>query len=309
MTVTVPVPPGAHASRHPGARIPVSTYRVQFRQDFGFAEAARLVPYLDRLGVTDVYTSPCFRANPQSQHGYDITNPGELSPSLGGELGWRELVRALARLDMGLVLDFVPNHMGVDEPQANRWWWDVLENGRCSPYAHFFDIDWDPVKPELQGKLLLPVLGDQYGRVLERGELQLEYVDAGFHLRYYQRTFPVNPRSLPSLLRHEIEALQARFDHADSDLREFLSILTELGNLPSVRETDPVCVAERQREKEVARDRLDRLAQHSWRIREHIEACVRFFNGQAGQPDTFRPLHELLERQAYRLAYWRTAFH
>ncbi len=309
MTSTVPITSGSQAPRPTGVRIPVSTYRVQFRPDFGFADAARLVPYLDRLGVTDVYTSPCFRANPQSQHGYDITNPGELSPGLGGDLDWRELVRALAGPGMGLVLDFVPNHMGVDEPQANHWWWDVLENGRCSPYAHFFDIDWDPVKPELQGKLLLPVLGDQYGRVLERGELQLEYVDGGFRVRYYERTFPVNPRRLPILLRHDIEALQARFGHADPDLREFLSILTALGNLPSVLEGDPVRVAERQREKEVARDRLDRLAHHSWRIREHIEACVRFFNGQPGQPSTFRPLHELLELQVYRLAYWRTAFH
>jgi (1->4)-alpha-D-glucan 1-alpha-D-glucosylmutase len=299
-------PGGPHPAR---PRIPASTYRVQFHPDFGFGDAARIAPYLDRLGVTDLYVSPCLQARPGSPHGYDITSHGNLSPSLGGDLDWRELSQALSGLRMGLVMDFVPNHMGVDEPQANRWWWDVLENGGCSPYARFFDIDWDPVKPELRGKLLLPLLGDQYGRVLERGELQLDFVNGGLELRYFERKFPIDPRSVPLVLRHGIETLQEQLGESDADLRELLSILTALGNLPTVLETDTARVAERQREKEVARERLDRLAHRSWRIKEHIEGCVRTFNGRPDDPASFQALHRLLEEQAYRLAYWRTAFH
>ncbi|MEP7027188.1 MAG: malto-oligosyltrehalose synthase, partial [Candidatus Eisenbacteria bacterium] len=293
----------------PRPRVPVSTYRLQFRPDFGFADAAALAPQLARLGVTDLYLSPCFQASPHSPHGYDLTDHNRLSEDLGGEAGWAAFTSALAGLDMGAILDFVPNHMGVDDPRSNPWWWDVLENGNCSPYARFFDIDWDPVKPELRGKLLLPVLGDQYGRVLERGELRLEYTGGALCLRYFERTFPINPRRAPIVLRHDLAELEAQLGESDANLREFLSVLTSLGNLPSVLETDRERVAERQREKEIARARLERLTGHSGAIREHVERSVAAFNGQPGDRASFAALHDLLELQAYRLAYWRTAFH
>jgi (1->4)-alpha-D-glucan 1-alpha-D-glucosylmutase len=290
-------------------RVPRSTYRLQLRPDFGFAAVVDAAPALARLGITDLYLSPCFQAAPGSPHGYDLVDHNRLNEDFGGETGWAALRSALARLGMGMVLDFVPNHMGVDDPRANAWWWDVLENGNCSPYSSYFDVDWDPVKAELRGKVLLPVLGDQYGRVLERGELQLEYVEGTLHLRYFERAFPVNPRRIPVVLRRGIEALEVRLGADDPDLREFLSVLTALDNLPSVLETDRARVAERQREKVVARERLHRLAGRSRSVLEHIERCVRECNGTPGDFASVMPLHELLELQPYRLAYWRTAFH
>lgn len=298
--------------RHSGAshpRIPRSTYRVQFRPDFGFADTAGVASYLDRLGVTDLYLSPCFQAKPGSLHGYDLSDHNRMSEDLGGEEGWATFTATLASLGLGAVLDFVPNHMGVDDPRSNPWWWDVLENGNCSPYARFFDIDWDPVKPELRGKLLLPVLGDQYGRVLERGELQLTYENGALRLGYFERVFPVNPRRVPRVLRTGIDALESRLGHSHPDLREFQSVLTALGNLPSVLETDRERVSERQREKEVARERMSHLTARSPEILEHVRACIAIFNGRPGDRASFAPLHELLDVQAYRLAYWRTAFH
>jgi len=300
---------GAPADGAGDVRAPVTTYRLQLRPGLGFEEAAALAPALAGLGVTDLYLSPCFQARPGSPHGYDLADHNRLSADLGGEAGWAVLRGSLGRLGMGAILDFVPNHMGVDDPRANAWWWDVLENGNCSPYAQFFDIDWDPLKPELRGKLLLPVLGDQYGRVLDRGELRLDYEDGALLLRYYERSFPINPRRAPLVLGRDLPALEARMGESDPDLREFLSVLTALGNLPSVLETERARVMERHREKEVARERLARLTERSAAIREHVEATVAACNGRPGDRASFAGLHELLEHQPYRLAYWRTAFH
>ena len=192
------------------------------------------------------------------------------------------------------------------DPMANTWWRDVLENGPSSPYAKYFDVDWDPVKPELKGKVLLPLLGDQYGRVLERGELQLRFDDGALHLRYFDRDLPINPRQSPRMLGMDTDRLEARLQ-GDPALREYLSILTALQNLPAYTEQDATRIAERQREKEVARERLARLVSASGAIRDHIDASVRVANGSAGDRHSFDLLHTLLEHQAYRLAYWRTA--
>ena len=132
-------------------RIPASTYRVQLHAGFTFADLRGVLPYLARLGVTDCYLSPCLQARPGSQHGYDICDHTRLNPELGDEADYDALVAALAERGMGQILDFVANHMGID-PRTNPWWRDVLENGRSSSYAHFFDIDWEPIKPELKGK-------------------------------------------------------------------------------------------------------------------------------------------------------------
>ncbi len=156
------------------ARIPVSTYRLQFNARFPFAEAERLVPYLERLGITECYCSSLLAAKPGSTHGYDICDHSRINPELGGEEGFRQFAAALGKRGLGLILDFVPNHMSTD-PSANAWWRNVLENGPSSPFAKSFDIDWDPVKVELKNKVLLPVLGDQYGVTLNRGELQLAF--------------------------------------------------------------------------------------------------------------------------------------
>src|SRR5438093_3237129 len=152
--------------------IPTATYRVQFNKDFTFRQAREIVPYLRELGISHVYSSPYFQARAESAHGYDICDHNQLNPAIGSRADYDAFVAALHEHGMGQIVDFVPNHMGIGEPR-NRWWMDVLENGPGSIYAPYFDIDWRPVAEELENKVLLPILGDQYGRVLEQGEFRL----------------------------------------------------------------------------------------------------------------------------------------
>jgi (1->4)-alpha-D-glucan 1-alpha-D-glucosylmutase len=289
-------------------RTPVSTYRLQFHRGFRFTDARDLVPYLDALGVTDCYSSPFLKASPGSTHGYDICDHTQLNPEVGSEEDYAAFAAALAAHGMGQIVDFVPNHMGVD-PAANPWWRDVLENGPCSAFAGFFDIDWAPVKDELYEKVLLPILGDQYGLALERGDMRLVFEDGTFTLRYFEHDLPINPRQVTKVLDHDVETLRRDLGDEHPHLLEYLSIATELRNLPVYTETAPLRVAERRREKEVARERLQRLVTTSPRILRQIEDVVRTFNGEPGRPETFDHLHKLLEAQPYRLAYWRTASH
>ena len=289
-------------------RVPVSSYRLQFHRGFKFRDAEALIPYLARLGITECYCSPLLAACPNSAHGYDVCDHSRLNPELGTEEDFAAFTGALASHGMGLIMDFVPNHMGID-PSANLWWRDVLESGPSSRFASYFDIDWDPVKTELRGKLLLPILGDQYGLVLESGQLQIQFQDGAFSLQYFGRNLPLNPRQMRKLLEHNLLTLQGQRAREDPDLREFLSILFQLEHMPAYTETDQRQVVDRHREKEVVRERLARLARESDRIRRHIEENVRAFNGEPGNPASFDLLHGLLDAQAYRLSYWRTALH
>lgn len=286
--------------------LPVVTYRLQLHAGFTFAEAEALVPYLAALGVTDCYTSPVSTATPGSTHGYDVCRHTEINPELGGRAGLESLARALKRHGLGLVVDFVPNHMSND-PRTNDWWRDVLENGPSSPFARFFDIDWDPIKPELKDRLLLPILGEPYGDALERGRLTLRFDGGTLVLDYGELTLPINPRRSPLVLEHDLDTLERGLGAESPAYREFLSILTALRNLPPYIERDPMKIAERHRERQIARDRFLRLAEMSSEVRAHVDRAVAAFNGTPGQPDTFHRLHELLELQAYRLASWRTA--
>jgi len=288
------------------ARVPSSTYRLQFHAGFTFRDAAALVPYLSALGVGACYASPYLKATTGTLHGYDISDHNALNPELGDDYDYRAFVDALRAHDMGQVLDFVPNHMGTDA-RTNAWWYDVLENGPSAEHAAYFDIDWAPVVSTIRDKLLLPILGDQYGCELERGHLQLAFESGTLQLRYFDHALPINPRQAPSVYRHNLEALRAALGDDHTELREFLSILTALHNLPSYAERTPERIEERKREKEVARRRLLQLVATSGDIAAHIDAAVKYFNGVPGQPDTFDRLHELLEQQAYRLAFWRTA--
>jgi (1->4)-alpha-D-glucan 1-alpha-D-glucosylmutase len=287
------------------SRLPLTTYRLQFNRDFRFSDARDLVPYLTELGVTECYCSPYLKANPGSRHGYDICEHGRLNPELGSNADYEAFCSALQTHGLGHIVDFVPNHMSAD-PRSNPWWRDVLENGPSSPFADFFDIDWDPIKPELKDKVLLPVLGDQYGRVLERGELQVRLQDGALHLWYFDLDLPINPRQSPRVLGLHRERLEREMAD-DPALREYLSILTALHNLPVYTEREPARIAERQREKEVARERLSRLLAESARLRRHVDECLSLANGESGIPTSFDVLHGLLSHQAYRLAYWRTA--
>src|SRR5262249_1614217 len=169
---------------------PRATLRLQFHKNFTFADATRLVPYFAALGISHVYASPILTARPGSMHGYDVIDPARVNPELGGENGLRDLVTALRRADLGLIVDIVPNHMAVSA--GNAWWWDVLQNGRASRYAHFFDIDWEPDDPELHGKVLAPILGRSCAEAVAAGEITLaDDGERGYVVKYFEHIFPV----------------------------------------------------------------------------------------------------------------------
>ena len=188
--------------------IPRATYRIQLHAGFGFRAAAAIVPYLARLGISHLYCSPYFRARAGSTHGYDVVDHGALNPELGTREDYDAFVAALREHGLGQILDIVPNHVGVMGAD-NAWWLDVLENGPASAHADVFDIDWEPADPALAGKLLVPVLGDVYGRVLERGEIQVRFDrEAGsFSAFYHEHRFPIDPREYPQLLGRALRAL------------------------------------------------------------------------------------------------------
>jgi (1->4)-alpha-D-glucan 1-alpha-D-glucosylmutase len=288
--------------------VPDSTYRLQIHRDFPLAAATAIVPYLARLGAGACYTSPYFTAAPGSTHGYDVADHNEINPEVGGAEAHNTFTAAAAAHGLGHIVDFVPNHMGIGTGNNARWN-DVLENGPSAPGADFFDVDWSPVKAELHAKLLLPILGNQYGSVLERGELQLAFTQGTLVLRYFDQTLPINGREGARVFTAAAEPAAAALGSDSAHLNEFLSIITSLQNLPPYTDTDPARSAERQREKEVARTRLARLCSEAPAIDRAIEQAVREFNGTPGNTASFNRLHELLEAQPYRLAYWRTASH
>src|SRR5436853_5351042 len=210
-------------------RIPLATYRLQFNSGFTFRQAHAIVDYLRDLGISDCYASSYLKAVPGSPHGYDVADPTALNPEIGTDEDYWSWIDALRARGMGHVMDLVPNHMGIAK-SANPWWLDVLENGPSSRFARFFDIEWHPVKDELADKILIPILGDQYGAVLERQELQLVYRDGTFRVHYYDETLPIAPDTYPAVLRDTIDDWLS--EHAGDDADELLSILTAARNLP-----------------------------------------------------------------------------
>jgi (1->4)-alpha-D-glucan 1-alpha-D-glucosylmutase len=289
---------------HP--RVPASTYRMQVNRTCTFRDVAKLVPYLHDLGITDLYCSPYFTAVPGSMHGYDVLDPTTLNPEIGTEEDYRAMVDELHQRGMGQLLDVVPNHMGITQ-QLNGWWQDVLENGPSSRYASFFDIDWSPLKPELRSKVLLPILGDQYGVVLENQELLLVYEDGRFFIRYYDHCLPVGPKPSSLILTHRLPTLIEELGADSPHVMELQSIITALGHLPSREDQAPESVAERYREKEIIKRRLAALVEGSATIRTFLQENVRVVNGTKGDPRSFDLLDAILKDQAYRLAYWRVA--
>ncbi len=287
-------------------RIPVATYRLQLNRTFTFQDATQLVPYLDDLGITDLYCSPYFRAVPGSLHGYDVVDPTTLNPEIGSEDDYRAMIEELQRHGMGHLLDVVPNHMGITQ-QINAWWQDVLENGPISPYASFFDIDWDPLKTELRNKVLLPILGNQYGVVLENQELQIEYQDGRYIVRYYEHRLPVAPKASVRILAHRLTEFVAAEGAGSPHVMELQSIITALTHLPPRDALDPEAVVVRYREKEIIRRRLSALMEGHAAIRSFLDENVRQINGIKGDPRSFDLLDTLLNDQAYRLADWRVA--
>src|SRR6266850_1369705 len=285
-------------------RIPTATYRLQFNKNFTFRQAREIVTYLHHLGISDAYASPYFQAGAESLHGYDITDHNKFNAAIGSREDYDAWVAELHAHGMGQIADFVPNHMGINDPQ-NVWWQDVLENGPSSLYAPYFDIDWRPLKTDLHDKVLLPILGDQYGRVLERGELRVHFDGGSFSLTYFDHVFPIAPGTYRYILELALENL-AEFREEDF-YAEFQSILTALEYLPRRTETDPERIKERAREKEIIKKRLERRCAEAPQVQRAIEKAVETINGHIGDPRSFDRLDELLNAQSYRLAFWRVA--
>ncbi len=281
---------------------PLATYRLQFNADFTFHQAQRLVGYLHALGVSHVYSSPVLQARAGSSHGYDITNHNSLNPDVGSYEDFQAFVHELKNYGMGQVLDFVPNHMGVGLG-SNIWWNDVLANGRASEFAEFFDIDWKPLKPELHNKILLPILGDQYGAELETGRIRLMVDNHRFHIQYFDHKLPIDPRTIPLIFNNTPVDSPVN----DSQLGEFRGVLAGLRQLPSHTTTEGELVRQRRRAIPPLTEALQRLIEQSAEIRALVAKTVEQCNGRPGDPHSFDTLHELLEAQVYRLAHWRVS--
>lgn len=289
------------------ADVPLATYRVQFHKDNTFEAMTRAVPYLHALGISHLYSSPYLKAAPGSTHGYNVVDPTRLNPEIGDEASHAALCDALKGRGLGQLLDIVPNHMGVlDAP--NPWWDDVMEHGRASAYAGFFDIEWEPATDNLRGRVLLPMLGGQYGQVLEAGELRLDF-DAGvgkFFVRYWDHLLPVDPRHYARIFGAVPAPATGTESDGDSAL-QVQSLVDAFGRLPDRDTTDDSERAMRLRDAPLHQRRLAELAAaHAW-VRQWIDACLQHWNGRKEEPASLDALDALLRDQPYRLADWRVA--
>ncbi len=271
-------------------RVPGSTYRLQLHKGFTFEDASAIAVYLSELGVTHVYSSPYLQAAPGSMHGYDVVDHRKVNEELGGAAGHERFSKTLGENGLGQVLDIVPNHMSLGE--QNKYWWDVLENGTNSRYASFFDIDWNSSEERLRDKVLVPILGDQYGRVLSAGGVVLKRDGAQFTVEAAGQTFPVSPASLSLILNRAAE-------YSRSDALNFIS--ASFARLPSPDFWDRRTILARHRDKNVLVGLLERLCEEERETCETIDRAVAEINASADALD------ELLGQQYYRLAYWKTA--
>lgn len=278
---------------------PRATYRLQFHKDFTFDDAIKIVPYLAKLGISHVYSSPIQTASPGSTHGYDIVDHSAINPELGGQEAFYRFSDALRAHGLKLLLDIVPNHMGVGG-DANSWWHSVLEWGRRSPVAQAFDIDWN--RPGAQGKLLVPILGNLYGEALEKGELQLKFdeKEGSFSIWHWEHRLPVCPLSYPVILDSAVVALGSRAEAG--------RLLDVSERLRGMREHAFGGHHEHlSQEGDHVKRQLAQIASDQSSVRKAIDQALATLNGKPGSPESFNALHRLLEEQSYRVAYWRVA--
>jgi (1->4)-alpha-D-glucan 1-alpha-D-glucosylmutase len=270
--------------------VPRSTYRLQLHKGFTFDDASAIAEYLKALGVSHVYSSPYLQAAPGSMHGYDVVDHRKVNEELGGVAGHEAFCKKLGETGLGQVLDIVPNHMSLG--QQNRYWWDVLENGTNSRYASFFDIDWNSSEERLRDKVLVPILSDQYGRVLSAGGVVVARRGASFVVEAAGQIFPVSPSSLSVILNKAA-------DYTKSDALNFVS--SSFARLPSADFWDRRTILARHRDKNVLQDVLDRLCNEEKDVCEAVDKSIRELNTNVDALDEF------LSQQYYRLAYWKTA--
>src|SRR3954447_5357373 len=271
--------------------IPIATYRLQLSKEFDFDAAAAVVPYLKSLGISHVYSSPLLKARAGSTHGYDVVDHNQFNPELGGEDGFLRFSDMLRKHDLGLILDFVPNHVGVHFAD-NEWWLDMLEWGPASPHAASFDVDWDQLPHRARGGILLPILGSAYGQALEKGELELRYdaASGSFSAWYFEHRLPISPERYSEMLRAIVKEAQAQDEPAGKHLLDFASRYARLHH-PN-REEAPAFKAEL------------RSIEGATAV---IERGLETYRAGPGRPAQTLALHHLLERQHYRIAHWRLA--
>jgi (1->4)-alpha-D-glucan 1-alpha-D-glucosylmutase len=285
-----------HTSMEDDDRVPSATYRIQFHKDFRFVDGRDLVPYWSDLGITDLYSSPRYKARRGSSHGYDIANPLRINSELGTEEDFDELAEKLRHYSMGLVLDTVPNHMAAT--YENPWWTDVLENGPSSAYAGFFDIDWHPATTKSaflqENRVLLPIFGDLYGNVLASGELALKIEDTGIGVRYYETRLPLDPKTYAPILRYCVEQ--------GGEIPELSGLLQDLERLPARDDLSAEAVMERRRAKESIKNRLWLACQSNAEVRRLLDEALLYFASHVDELDA------LLSSQAFRAAYWKIGY-
>lgn len=279
-----------------GIRVAASVYRLQLSSKFTIGQARKILPYLKELGVEAVYCSPYFKAF--SDHGYDVTDPNCFNGLLGSVEEYFLFCRELKELKLDHIIDVVPNHMGIKGGE-NRWWQDVLENGPFSEYAFFFDINFSPEKRELQDKVLLPILGSDYGKALENQEIMLDYSDGRFFFRCSEFILPVAPHCYCTILESGIEKLRGRY-------REDSAVWIECQSVIELYRRFPTALEERKQKKEEGKKRLIALLKNK-KIYSCLIEQIRRFNGKKNNPESFNALDSLLETQFYRLSYWRVA--
>ncbi|HZT36470.1 MAG TPA: malto-oligosyltrehalose synthase [Bryobacteraceae bacterium] len=279
------------------AEQPVATYRVQLNKNFGLEQARALLPFLHKMGISHLYASPIFVARPGSMHGYDVTDPSRVNPEIGGEEAFEALVSELKTRGMGLVLDIVPNHMAASSD--NAWWMDLLENGASSMYGTFFDVEWGPTADAIADKIFLPILGSPYGASLENGEFQLRLDAEGFFVSYYSTRLPLDPSTYAQILDYRSDR------RPESD--EFSALLDMIHRLPEKSSMAWEAIEARRRDVPLIKKRLWRLYDSDPRARAFIDENIEAFNGRKGDPRSFDALDDLLDRQAYRIAWWQVA--
>ena len=285
----------------PESSIPGATYRLQFNSDFRFVDAIALVDYLSKLGITDIYASPILKSRKGSKHGYDVTDPTQIDPDIGSANEFEQLQNELMQHGMRLILDIVPNHMAAGS--ENRWWMDVLENGSDSVFAPYFDIDWRPPSRNLEGKVLLPVLGRPFGEALDRGELRLVLDDGKVYVEYFDSIFPLMPRSYRRLLKHRFDELKNRLPEDSPAFQEYSGIIAALSSLSETARSNSE--AEKRVRLDAVRERLRHLVSENSEIAAFIEENIAGLNGRPGEVASLCALEHLLGEQHFRLAYWQ----
>ena len=289
-------------------RIPSATYRIQFNANFRFSDAEELVPYLHDLGITDLYASPRFKARSGSSHGYDVADPLRVNSELGTEQEFDRLTARLREYNMGLLLDIVPNHMAVST--ENPWWMDVLESGRESRYARFFDIDWQPQGPKvaelLNNRVILPILPDAYGRALVGQNIRVRFDDRGFFIQYASNRFPINPRTYSEIFALATELLGGKNKPKAHELEKFRLAADNLSRGDSESQN---AIEESEKARAALKGELWRLYQNDDVIRKALDDALRKLNGVPGDESSFHRLDSLLSAQAYRFADWHLAPH